>query len=111
MYADKYGGQLPPEPGARGLDYLRCEQLLLSSQAFICPCDKTRHQAKSDEAVAEDNVSYVYQPGRWFSSSNEVVKPLCWDKPGIHGASGLGVLFSDGHVTFLTTQMWSRVAK
>ena len=111
MYADKYDGKLPHDPGAHGLEQLRREGFFSSGEVFICPADTARHAVEEGKPLSEENVSYIYQPGKWWSGSNDVVKPLCWDKPDVHGANGLGVLFSDGRVAFLTTQMWSRVRR
>ena len=112
MYADEYRGQLPPENGAKGLDYLLRTGILDKTNGlniFHCQKDSGRLVARAGKPPTEDTVSYVYKPGPWQPAiyTNDV--PICWDKPENHGTQGLNVLFNDGHVQWVTLRQWNKI--
>jgi prepilin-type processing-associated H-X9-DG protein len=109
MYADAHQGGLPAENGAKGLDHLVQEQILTKLEVFVCSRDRRRRVAQLGAPLTEDNCSYVYHPAVWQSGTDTNLLPVCWDKPGNHGANGFNVLFNDGHVQFMNPDEWEKI--
>jgi prepilin-type processing-associated H-X9-DG protein len=106
MYADAHQGHLPSEDGAKGLDYLRRENVLRNLTVFVCPSDTTRRVAQQGELLAEGTCSYVYVPTAWQSGTDT---PVCWDKDGNHRGKGVNVLFNDCHVRWMSLEQWQKI--
>lgn len=111
FYADDHDGHLPPETGVRGLVTLtnQFSSVAHLSSVLHCYADKTRHVADPGEPITEDTCSYIYVPTTWQAGTNTNLLPVCWDKPGNHGTSGMNVLFNDGHVEFVTLERWEAI--
>jgi len=112
MYADAHQGHLPPEDGAKGLDYLLRENFLNATNdvaVFLCPYDQIRHKAGVGEPLTEDSVSYVYKGSLWQPGSPANAVPICWDKIENHRSIGLNVLFKDGHVEWVRLKRWEKI--
>ncbi len=111
-YADAHQGQLPPEDGAKGLDYLLREGFLGKTNdatVFLCPWDEIRHAARPGAALTEDSVSYVYKGSLWQPGSSANAVPICWDKIVNHHSIGVNVLFKDGHVEWIRLKRWEEI--
>jgi prepilin-type processing-associated H-X9-DG protein len=112
MYADMYGGHLPPADGAAGLNELA--RVTSSQKLFHCPEDRAHRvpdaalaRSSVSLGLTEDTLSYVYHGGFVWDGTNSDQTPLCWEKSLFHKA-GLNVLFLDGHVEWISSQRWSK---
>lgn len=108
-YSTDHKGRLPLERGAAGLARL-IESVPEARKIFYCPCDKKRALPETAKPISEDVVSYVYTPLPGPFPSDGPARPICWDKVGNH-SEGMRVLYTDGHIEFLTFGQWEAIQK
>ena len=102
QYAMDYNGFYPPENGAAGLEYLRCNDYLTDYGIYLCPSTTTT-KGKEKQPLTEDNVDYVYVGGLNEKSAPDT--PILYDKLVNHQNFG-NIGYVDGHIESITGKNW-----
>ncbi len=103
QYAMDNKDWFPNKDGAAGLEQLRSNGYLTDYKVYVCP-STTDEPGSGDQALTEENISYVYRGGL-KESGEDSQKPLVWDKPTNHKKFG-NILYVDGHVSGITASNW-----